>query len=186
MAGAGTGRMPCSVLTVPLPTLIGEQWIWSIASRSRARQMPTMSQMESTAPTSWKWTFSMSMPWTAASASPRTRKHALGFRLGGMGQVGGVDHFQNAAEMAMFRRVRSQPTRNLVALMPRRWTRSHSMVAPMAKESRAREMASRVGAGVGKRANQHVSGEAGERVDVANRHGYFSLGDGSGCILVKA
>ena len=35
-----------------------------------------------------------------------------------------------------------------------------------------------VGAGVGKRCYEHVSGESGERVDVTDVHGYSSLEDG--------
>jgi hypothetical protein len=52
VAGAGTGNMPCSVFTVPLPTLIGEHTMRSTPSRSKARHAPTMSAMESAAPTS--------------------------------------------------------------------------------------------------------------------------------------
>jgi hypothetical protein len=34
------------------------------------------------------------------------------------------------------------------------------------------------GACIRKGAGQHVSGKPGKRVDITNRHGYFSLGDG--------
>ena len=40
--------------------------------------------------------------------------------------------------------------------------------------------------GVGEGAQQHISGKSGERVDVTDCHEYSSLGDGRGCILVKA
>src|ERR1035437_7307789 len=47
VAGAGTGSTPCSVRTVPEPTLSGEQTTVSIASRSSATAAPTISAMES-------------------------------------------------------------------------------------------------------------------------------------------
>ena len=40
-----------------------------------------MSQMESTAPTSWKWTFSMLTPWACGFGFAEDLKDALGWRL---------------------------------------------------------------------------------------------------------
>ena len=71
-------------------------------------------------------------------------------------------------------------TWNLAAAMPRRLTCSQ------AKRTFGGERLERagdgvaVGAGIGKRSNQHVSGEAGERINVAN-HGNSSVGDGGWC-----
>src|ERR1039458_5733722 len=59
--------MPCSVFTVPLPTLTGEQTMRSTPNSSNPTDAPTISAIESAAPTSWKWTFSMGTWWTAAS-----------------------------------------------------------------------------------------------------------------------
>ena len=39
---------------IPLPTLIAEAWTSEMSRRSSATQAPTISAMESTAPTSWK------------------------------------------------------------------------------------------------------------------------------------
>jgi hypothetical protein len=52
VAGAGTGSMPCSVFTVPLPTLSGEQTTVSTSKESNATHAPTISAIESDAPTS--------------------------------------------------------------------------------------------------------------------------------------
>jgi len=77
VAGAGTGSTPWAHRTVPEPTLAAEQAKPSNSSWSRARQMPTMSTMESTAPTSWKWTVSGGRPWIFPSATARCSKIAV-------------------------------------------------------------------------------------------------------------
>ena len=68
VAGAGTGRVPCDVSTVPDPTATGVATSEVIPNACRPAQAPTMSTMESMAPTSWKWTSSTVVPWTVASA----------------------------------------------------------------------------------------------------------------------
>jgi hypothetical protein len=65
--------MPWRAFTKPRPIGSGE------ATTSAPRYVkhaaaPTMSTIASTAPTSWKWTSSSGILWTAASASPRRRK----------------------------------------------------------------------------------------------------------------
>lgn len=67
-AGGGTVRSPCWVLTVPVPSATGELEPWPTPSVRMASATPTMSPIESRAPTSWKWTSSTVVPWTAASA----------------------------------------------------------------------------------------------------------------------
>ena len=52
VAGAGTGSNPCAVDAVPLPTLSGEETMEVTPSTSNATQAPTISAMESAAPTS--------------------------------------------------------------------------------------------------------------------------------------
>ncbi len=87
--------------TVPLPTFSGEQITVSTSSKSSATAVPTISAMESAAPTSWKWTFSIGTWWTCASASPSLRKTAYGGALGGFGQIRAFDHLDDGGEMAV-------------------------------------------------------------------------------------
>ena len=51
-SGAGTGSLPCAHSTVPPPSSTGDETTSSIPSNSRATAQPTMSMIESTAPTS--------------------------------------------------------------------------------------------------------------------------------------
>ena len=76
MAGAGTGNVPCAIVTLPVPTLSGEETMRSARSQRRPITPPTTSTIESTAPTSWKWMASGVVPWTAASASASRTKSA--------------------------------------------------------------------------------------------------------------
>ena len=76
VAGAGTGSTPWAHLTVPPPTLTGEQTTRSGASVSISRHTPSTSATASMLPSSWKWMFSISCPWTAVSAAARLSKTA--------------------------------------------------------------------------------------------------------------
>ena len=69
VAGAGTGKSPCADCTIPPPTLSGEQTMRSAPTHSSANTAPTMSMMESRAPTSWRCTCSTGIWWIAASAT---------------------------------------------------------------------------------------------------------------------
>ena len=69
MAGAGTGNTPWADRTMPPPTFIGETTMRSAPNHSSANTAPTMSMIESMAPTSCRCTFSIDIPWIAASAS---------------------------------------------------------------------------------------------------------------------
>ncbi len=62
VAGAGTGNTPCADVTMPPPTLIGDTTIRSALNQSSANTAPTMSMIESMAPTSCRCTFSSDMP----------------------------------------------------------------------------------------------------------------------------
>ncbi len=73
VAGAGTGNRPCAISIAPPPTFRGDDTMSSMPNHSRAKTTPTMSMMESMAPTSWRWTSSRDIPWIAASASARRR-----------------------------------------------------------------------------------------------------------------
>ena len=69
VAGAGTLHSPWAMRIRPEPVGTGEATSRSTPSRSQPTAVPTMSAIESAAPTSWKWTFSIVVPWTLASAS---------------------------------------------------------------------------------------------------------------------
>src|ERR1039457_1407970 len=140
VAGAGTGSTPCSVRTVPEPTLIGEQTTVSMSRRSRATAAPTISAMESAAPTSWKWTFSMGTWWTSASASASLRKTCMAVRLAGSAR------FARSIILTMPERwrwvvVSWAATRYLVAPMPLRTIFSKDTAAPTSSAAMAAVMA---------------------------------------------
>ena len=77
VAGPGTGREPWAASTTPVPMGRGPQLTESAPSNPSATQLPTMSTMESTAPTSWKVTSSGSSSWTAPSATARLRNASI-------------------------------------------------------------------------------------------------------------
>ncbi len=56
VAGAGTGKVPCAICTVPPPTFTGDDTISSAPNHSSANTAPTMSMIESSAATSCRWT----------------------------------------------------------------------------------------------------------------------------------
>ena len=64
----GTG--PCAVRAIPRPSSGGAETTRGQPSRSSTTAAPQTSTIESTAPTSWKCTSSIGMPWTFASARP--------------------------------------------------------------------------------------------------------------------
>ena len=66
------------------------------------------------------------------------------------------------------------PTRNLVAETPRRCTRSHEIRADRQSVQSTGDRGA-VGCPHPQERQQHVTGEAGERVDVTDGHGYSSL-----------
>src|SRR5215218_1786133 len=77
VAGPGEGRGPWAASTTPLPRGRGPQLTDPASSSSSPTQLPTMSTMESTAPTSWKVTSSARLPWTAPSATARRQKTSM-------------------------------------------------------------------------------------------------------------
>ena len=77
VAGAGKAMRPWAALIQPFPGGTGLASNRSTPSRSRPTAEPTMSMIESTAPTSWKWILDRSTPWTRASASPSRMKIRL-------------------------------------------------------------------------------------------------------------
>ena len=69
VAGAGTGSTPCAHFTVPPPTLTGEAYTLSGASRCISMHTFSTSAIASMLPTSWKCTFLTAQPCTLLSAS---------------------------------------------------------------------------------------------------------------------
>jgi len=69
-AGAGSGRRPCSVSTLPSPSATGEAVTRSIPRRARPIAAPVTSTIASTAPTSWKCTCSSGTPWHLLERHP--------------------------------------------------------------------------------------------------------------------
>ena len=76
VAGAGRGMGPWRQSPIPRLKGTGEARSSVTPARSRQAAAPTRSRMESSAPTSWKWTFSIGWPWTLASASARALRAA--------------------------------------------------------------------------------------------------------------
>ena len=62
VAGAGTGTIPWAVRTLPVPTTGADDPIELGASQAMAAAAPTMSAIESRAPTSWNVTRSSGIP----------------------------------------------------------------------------------------------------------------------------
>ena len=102
VAGAGMLTRPWAISTKPPPVGTGEQTSRSRPSKSSPIALPTTSAIESTAPTSWKWTFSIVVPWTLASASPSRVKMRLARSFCGVRQAAGVDHVRDVVQMAVF------------------------------------------------------------------------------------
>ncbi len=67
-AGAGTGRTPWAQRSVPWPIATSVQVTARGASQASAAAVPTMSTIESIAPTSWNATSSTDVPCSRASA----------------------------------------------------------------------------------------------------------------------
>ena len=77
VAGAGTGRTPCSLLMTPEPVGNGDEYSLSIPSESRPTMPPTTSTSVSSVPNSCRCTPSMGVLCTRASASSRRRNTAV-------------------------------------------------------------------------------------------------------------
>ncbi len=161
--------MPCSVLTVPLPTLMGEQRISSMPSRSSATHAPTMSQMESTAPTSWKWTFSIGTLCDLASASPSLWNTASELRCAFSDKLPARMIFSMCGRWRCFF-CSSKSTKNLDAAMPLRLVFSSRNVASSPRLWSAPSRLGPVGAGIEKRADGHIAADTGECVEIADFH----------------
>ncbi len=101
VAGAGMLHRPCAISMNPWPVGTADAAIRSAPSRSHAIALPTMSAMESTAPTSWKCTLRIVVPWTLASASPRRVKMRLARSFCVSDRALLVDHFGDVMQMAM-------------------------------------------------------------------------------------
>ena len=76
--GGGNAALAVGDADLAPPVGTGEATSRSAPSRSQPTAAPTMSAIESAAPTSWKWTFSIVVPCTLASASARRRENPPG------------------------------------------------------------------------------------------------------------
>ncbi len=104
--GAGIGITPWAHLTVPAPVGTGVLVKRSAPSRSSAIAAPAMSAMLSSAPTSWKWTFSSGRPCAAASASARRRKILQRQLALAIGEAAAGEDFFDVRQMAVLVLVR--------------------------------------------------------------------------------
>ncbi len=168
VAGAGTGSMPCSVFTVPLPTLIGEQMMLSISSRSNARQAPTISAMESAAPTSWKWTLSMGTLVDLRLGLAQSLEDRDGIATRASRQVGLLDHLDDVRKMA----VRLLFPGFDVEFGGRDPAALHFFERDGSAEIERGDGADNgvlIGAGIRQRAHQHIAANSGECVKVTSK-----------------
>ena len=100
----GRGRRGDAALAVgdadrPVPVGTGEATIWSTPNRSQPTAVPTMSAIESAAPTSWKWTCSIAVPWTLASASASRVKIRRASLPGLRADLAGIDQGQDVVQV---------------------------------------------------------------------------------------
>ena len=167
----GSGMEPCSVLTMPMPVGTAEANTRStLRATSSASAVPTMSTIESTAPTSWNVTWSTSRRCTMASASARRRKMrwAMAFASSGSSAM------SSSARMLAYVRISPVGRRPHVDLRRARCRRCppRRRRARTARREAPRALADRleVGAGVDQRAERHVAGDAGDAIEVEEPH----------------
>ena len=101
VAGAGTGIQPWAAWTQPLPSGSGEAKTRSTPSSARPATTPTTSTIASSAPTSWKWTWSAGMPWTAALGLGQQREDAHAALLHWRGERAALDDRAHVREVAV-------------------------------------------------------------------------------------
>ena len=99
--GAGSGIRPCAALTQPRPGGTGLASNRSTPSRSSPTAAPTMSTIESTAPTSWKWIFCDVDPVHAGLGLAQPAEDPLGELVLAGGERALVDHRLDVMEVAM-------------------------------------------------------------------------------------
>ena len=111
VAGAGTGNTPCAQSTVPPPTFSGDD---DDVARCRTTRTPytapTISMIESSAPTSCRCTRSIGVSWIAASASRQPLEQLDGALLARRRQRRPPDCRDDVLEMMVLVRCR-RPTR---------------------------------------------------------------------------
>ena len=172
---------------LPPPTLSGDATIRSRPRHSSAYTVPTMSMIESSAPTSWRWTFSIGVSCTAASASASCPKIALARLLRRLRERRSVDQHENLRERAMCRM--TMPGFVIMGIVERRLFAAHMelggadsppdhTLSPdrLAIDREASERAPQIverQAGVEQRAEDHVTG--GSAKSSRNRGGQASI-----------
>ena len=164
--------MPCSVFTVPLPTLIGEQTTRLDVRADRARRRrPRYRRWNRPRPLRGNGPSRWAPGGPAASASPsllEDRRWRCAWR--------GPDRFACSIILTMCERwrwvlVSCTATWYLVAPMPQRFTFSKDTAAPDVERGDGVGDGGLVGAGIGQRADQHVAANSRKCVQIAsNRH----------------
>ena len=101
VAGAGTLSSPCAIVIRPMPVGTGEATRRSTPSRSQPTAAPTMSAIESAAPTSWKWTFSIGDAVDFGLGLGQPGEDPPGEVFLARAELPGVDHRQDLVQVAM-------------------------------------------------------------------------------------
>ena len=154
---------------------MGETTSRSTPSRSQPTAAPTMSAIESTAPTSWKWTFSIVVPCTLASTSAsrwKIRRRSL--LLAGR-EPAAVDHGLDVVQVPVlvFRLVLDRDLGRAEAvfldllgeqLHARQAERADGLVESLQRHAR-----------IDQRAEGHVSADAAGAIEISDTHGEILL-----------
>ena len=137
----------------------------SIPRSSSARATPQTSPIASTAPTSWKWTSSGSMPWIRPSAWA-SRRNASCARARALGKLRGVDLRADGAPVAvgLAGRAVDGGVRRRDAVADGALRRDAESLDPQAREAALDRPGVR--AHVEQGAEQHVAGRAADAIEV--------------------
>ncbi len=144
-----------------------------------------MSQIESTAPTSWKCTFSIATPCTFASAAPSALKIAIASALARSGSAAGFDHLHDVRQVPVLLlvlvldvklRCRDALPLDLLDAEPR----------PRSKRIEPGEQSLRAGARVDQRAHSHIAGNSGKTVEICDFHSCTNCGNISPALPLSA
>ena len=142
----------------------------STPSRSQPTAAPTMSAIESAAPTSWKWTFSIVVPWTLASASASSAKIRRARSFWRSLRRLRVDHRQDVVQVPMgvlrlvLDRDLGRPKTVLLDLL------GHQPAAGQAERADRRVEVRQVHAGIDQGPERHVAADPGGTIQVGDPH----------------
>ena len=121
VAGAGTGSIPCSVFTVPLPMLIAETWTRRRPADPAPRTRRRYRQSNPPRPPRENEPSRSARRAPALRPGPVSRKHRAGVALGPRRQIGAASIiFRMWGRCRCFFAASSICTRNFDAVIPRR------------------------------------------------------------------